>query len=1811
PQPGVFRQFVPESLAKIRRRQEELSFLGQALGAHHASAFPNSATPLAAAEAGNATAGLGPQQQHQQHPHQPGSSEERRPNAKLEAGMKLPPSMSDIFPVKKLSGIPLEDIDEFYADKMTFVVIAKDKTIFRFSATNALFVLSPFNPVRRGAIFVLTHPAFSLLVLLAIICNCVFMARNSSSEIVEYTFTAIYTTEATIKAVSRGLILSEFTYLRDAWNWLDFIVIGLAYLMFFIPTLGNLSALRSLRVLRALKTVTTVPGLKTIVGALMEAVKRLRDVGILTIFVLSIFALIGLQMYKGTLLQKCVLEFNFTAALEARGYNESVMDAGTLEQIKEQELDLHGNNRSNWHPDMLICSYSSLGQPCPQGYQCFTTDEANPNFGYTKFDNFGWAMLCAFRLMTQDYWENLYQIVIRANGTPHFFFFVLVIMLGSFFLMNVILAIVAMAYDEVRMQDILDEEAEVAARKEEDERREAEADAEAEAAAEPMLQSPTSLSLGNLQEAGAASSCSHCAPQEAVFPFVDDSNAQTPDAAATAAALMSPMRTPLARRAAEKLLKYDIICNAPSTEKEKVYDDRDNVITADDKNADCDKCRCHHADSMPEDIEAVAVAAAHEDAPKEKKFQYWKRVMLEKLCYSWECCYCWKVVEKYVNLFILDPFVELFITICILVNTLFMALDVPANSQSFKEFLSHANLFFTATFAIEAFSKLIGMRPAVYFLDGWNIFDFSIVLLSLVELPLQNVQGLSILRAFRLLRVFKLAKSWQTMNLLFAIIARTMGALGNLVFVLGIVIFIFAVVGMQLFGESYNAYKNVTLYPEYNGYYPRWNFVDFTHSFMIVFRVLCGEWIESMWDCMRLNGFVCVPFFLLTQVIAGLVVLSLFLALLLSSFGSESLQRREEEEEEVNKLQQAIDRINRFIVWSKLKLKSLGSRLFGGLKRRLWARPVPDSDLFEEENGVDGEEGKADNGKGHRGCMGGSNPELSLGSGQSPLTRHGALVIENFGLSGVNHLLLGERSQPATDDPKAAVQITPPPPPEIPDFYKEPEVTEVEVLYWDTPEDCLPAKLAKLFAPCAARLCDSTAFGRFWWGLRCRAYRLVEHRYFETFIIALIAISSLTLTLEDVNLPRRPKLKLTLEYMDKCFTIIFAFEMLVKWFAFGMKKYFSDAWCWLDFVIVNVAVISLVLNSLGGEAGQSMGAFKAMRTLRALRPLRAVSRWEGMRVVVNALIQAIPSIFNVLLVCLVFWLIFSIMGVQLFGGQFFKCISKETGERLLPEVVPDVESCERMRQAFDNVSWVNSRINFDNVLNGYLALFQISTYKGWTLVIADAVDTTGVGKQPARDANTPMYFFFVLFIIFGSFFTLNLFIGVIIDNFNMQKKRAGGSLEMFMTDDQKKYYKAMKKMSSVSPQKPIPKPKLKISKFFFVITSNQKFDIVIMSFIMLNTVVMCVEHHNQSASFSNAVNQVNRFFIVLFTGEAVFKLLAQRWHYFKFAWNVFDFIIVVLSVLTWAMEDIMYVLPVPPTMIRVVRVFRVGRVLRLVKSARGIRTLLFSLFVSLPALFNIGILLLMVMFIYSIVGLSFFSHVRHHNGIDQIFNFETFPSAMIVLFQMSTSAGWDGVLDGLMNEEPPMCNPNKKPHSDCGNYAIAVVFLISYLVISFLVIINMYIAVILENFSQATEDVQEGLTQEDFDLFYEKWEKYDLKARGFIQLRDVYILLDELDPPLQIPAPNKIKLASLCVPICEGDTVYCVDLLDALTKNFLGTGDEAEEALSEMRPAGKAKSERVVITNTAELQRQVAAARVILRYWRHWRREKIEIEEKD
>ena len=218
-------------------------------------------------------------------------------------------------------------------------------------------------------------------------------------------------------------------------------------------------------------------------------------------------------------------------------------------------------------------------------------------------------------------------------------------------------------------------------------------------------------------------------------------------------------------------------------------------------------------------------------------------------------------------------------------------------------------------------------------------------------------------------------------------------------------------------------------------------------------------------------------------------------------------------------------------------------------------------------------------------------------------------------------------------------------------------------------------------------------------------------------------------------------------------------------------------------------------------------------------------------------------------------------------------------------------------------------------------------------------------------------------------------------------------------------------------------------------------------------------------------------------------MFALRHYYFTEPWNLFDFFVVMMSLASLFLSDLIEKYFVSPTLLRVVRVVKVGRVLRLIKGAKGIRTLLFSLVMSLPALLNIALLLFLVMFILAVFGMSLFKDTKIRGGFNDVHNFKTFFKTFILLFQMATSAGWDGTLTAIFDfTDCKEADPEIGENGDCGNFGAGIAYLIAYLVMSFLVIVNMYIAVILENYSQASEDVSDGITDEDYDLFYEIWQ---------------------------------------------------------------------------------------------------------------------------
>ncbi|CAB1326795.1 unnamed protein product, partial [Coregonus sp. 'balchen'] len=589
-----------------------------------------------------------------------------------------------------------------------------------------------------------------------------------------------------------------------------------------------------------------------------------------------------------------------------------------------------------------------------------------------------------------------------------------------------------------------------------------------------------------------------------------------------------------------------------------------------------------------------------------------------------------------------------------------------------------------------------------------------------------------------------------------------------------------------------------------------------------------------------------------------------------------------------------------------------------------------------------------------------------------------------------------------------------------------------------------------------------------------------------------------------------------------------------------------------------VSLVSLVANSLGYS---DFAAIKSLRTLRALRPLRALSRFEGMRVVVNALIGAIPSIMNVLLVCLIFWLIFSIMGVNLFAGKFGKCVNR-TGFIHNASVVNNKSECLAMNDT--QFYWTKVKVNFDNVGLGYLSLLQV------------------VEEQPIREINLYMYLYFVIFIIFGSFFTLNLFIG-------------------------RKYYNAMKKIGSKKPEKPIPRPTNIFQGFLFDLVSKQAFDIMIMMLIIVNMVTMMVETDDQSARMESILNKINLIFIVIFTTECLMKIVALRCYFFTVGWNIFDFVVIILSIVGIVLADIIEKYFVSPTLFRVIRLARIGRVLRLIRGAKGIRTLLFALMMSMPALFNIGLLLFLVMFIYAIFGMANFAYVKKKEGIDDMFNFETFGNSMICLFQISTSAGWDNVLEPIMSNSPEECeayvvNTGTNVRGNCGNPSVAIAFCVSYIIISFLIVVNMYIAIILENFSVATEESTEPLSEDDFEMFYEVWEKFDAEATQFIEFSKLSNFADNLSEPLRIAKPNKIKLISMDLPMVSGDKIHCLDILFAFTKRVLGDSGEMDALKQQMEEkfmmANPSKISHEPITTTLRRKQEDVSAIIIQRCYR-------------
>lgn len=421
---------------------------------------------------------------------------EKKPFQGTKQGSTIPTDLLVEMPSRKLLNVPLCEVDPFYSD--TFVMIDRATLIYRFSCQKSLGLFYPSHPIRLFFLKILTSPTFNRMIMFTIIINCLAMTETKEYElltIAEYVFLAIYTFEMLVKVVSRGFVLHQFSYLRDGLNVLDLLVVLTSYLelliAFIYPNAGGatLKGLRALRVLRAMKAISIIPGLKNIIAALIKSCKALNDVMILTTFSLIVLSLIGMNIFGSDLKNKCVATYpghfqNFSLKsyypnydwlnppmeCEAESYsmqqdswflthNPFLNDGetysfprGSFNNATPFSYEDWINNENNYcyvEGNPLICGNSSVAGQCQPGFTCLNVGD-NPDNNYTSFDNIILSFLALFNLLVQDCWDELYFQIIRAKGPHYIFFFIFSIYIISFYLLNLILAVVATEYDEQR-----------------------------------------------------------------------------------------------------------------------------------------------------------------------------------------------------------------------------------------------------------------------------------------------------------------------------------------------------------------------------------------------------------------------------------------------------------------------------------------------------------------------------------------------------------------------------------------------------------------------------------------------------------------------------------------------------------------------------------------------------------------------------------------------------------------------------------------------------------------------------------------------------------------------------------------------------------------------------------------------------------------------------------------------------------------------------------------------------------------------------------------------------------------------------------------------------------------------------------------------------------------------------------------------------------------------------------------------------------------------------------------------------------------
>nr|CCC93489.1 putative calcium channel protein [Trypanosoma congolense IL3000] len=623
---------------------------------------------------------------------------------------------------------------------------------------------------------------------------------------------------------------------------------------------------------------------------------------------------------------------------------------------------------------------------------------------------------------------------------------------------------------------------------------------------------------------------------------------------------------------------------------------------------------------------------------------------------------------------------------------------------------------------------------------------------------------------------------------------------------------------------------------------------------------------------------------------------------------------------------------------------------------------------------------------------------------------------------------------------------------------------------------------------------------------------IVESKYFEWFILAVIFISSFCLCFHIPGKANDPAGGfVALRVFDGIFTAVFLVEMLMKWLSMGVilfkpEAYFWHPWNVFDFTITIVSLIALA------PQFSHLRSIKVLRCIRVLAFFRNNNVNRGLAKVSSTILNCIPTVANVLLLFFINYFVWAVIALRLFNGKAFTCTTDPGA---------DNATCSG-----SGGQWVAKQRNFDTFGNSFLTMIEVSVGSKWLDIIYMGVDGWSSEHAPIEDYYLAKGFFFVVYYYISHLILFSLFTASIVYCYLLTKNTSEGVLGI--TFEHQLWMRMQRMTLQLTPRVKLVPMKNKASQLLHRVVGYHGFQIAVVVVILLNVFTMSLYWYGEAKESVTVLDAFQYIWTLFFTFESAAMLGSYGMRSFSSWAFCFDFFVLVFSYIQVIVKASGS--NAIPFNVNALRMLRVGRFFAVAELYVPVRKQLFLLHEVLlrssASLANVTLILLLGVFTFAVLGLHLVGGVATVAGgyiDDRYTNFNNFGNSLMMTFRLTTLENWSPLLRAGMNvtaacEDEEACVVN--------NWS--PFFFTLLLVCLVLVILGLYIAVIVDHYITASRMNASVTRIEDLHRFRDLWSQYDPNASLVLPTKDLPKILESLQPPLGLSSRhNRAELLRL------------------------------------------------------------------------------------